>query len=152
MVRLFIYHVEAGHKPENERIVLQSQFKIMQRKLWFIITWPAALLSSLFGYWMVIQSDLWQLPWMKLKIGLTTLLWVYHLITHRIYLRSVHDKPLWTSNQLRLWNELATLWLVSIVFVVILRNSLDMVYGTIGFFMVGVALMIGIRIYKKVNK
>ncbi len=55
----------------------------------------------------------------------------------------------WKSNQLRLWNELATLFLVAIVFLVVLKNTLNWVYGTLGFFGVAIGLMVAIQLYKK---
>jgi len=152
MVRLFIYHTEAEERDVSERKVLQDQFKIMESRLWNIITWPAAVLSTVFGYWMVWELQLWTQPWMLVKIGLTTLLWVYHFITHRIYRQYQNDFISWTSVRLRMWNEVATLWLVSIVFVVILRGTLNWVYGTLGFFAVGILLIIGIRLYKALSK
>jgi putative membrane protein len=57
----------------------------------------------------------------------------------------------WKSNQLRLWNELATLFLVAIVFLVVLKSSINWVYGTLGFFGVALSLMIAIQIYKKMR-
>ena len=152
MVRLFIYHTEAEDKPEAEKNILQNQFKIMEYRLWYIITWPAGVLATIFGYWMVIEMNLWSQPWMMVKLGLTTLLWVYHLISHKIFLNYRKGLVNWSSKQLRLWNELATLWLVSIVFVVVLRGTMNWIYGTIGFFAVGILLMLGIRLYRKLSK
>ena len=40
IVRLFIYHVEAGKKESEEKLILQNQYKIMQKRLWYIIAWP----------------------------------------------------------------------------------------------------------------
>jgi len=151
IIRLFIYHTEAEDKPDGEKKVLQNQFKIMENRLWFIITWPAAILATIFGVWMVIDLNLWNQPWMMVKLGLTFLLWVYHLYTHRLYNRLQNDQIIWTSNQLRVWNEVATLWLVAIVFVVILKGTLNWIYGTIGFFLVGVVLMIAIKTYKRLR-
>ena len=54
IIRLFIYHTEAEEKPESERKALQDQFKIMENRLWYIITWPAAILATVFGVWMVL--------------------------------------------------------------------------------------------------
>jgi putative membrane protein len=62
------------------------------------------------------------------------------------------EKFKWNSNQLRLWNEGATLALVAIVFLIVMRNSLNWIYGTVGFFAVAVALMIAIKIYKRLRK
>jgi putative membrane protein len=58
---------------------------------------------------------------------------------------------IWKSNQLRIWNELATLFLVAIVFLVVLKNSINWAYGTLGFFGVALSLMIAIQIYKKMR-
>jgi putative membrane protein len=58
----------------------------------------------------------------------------------------------WNSNQLRLWNELATLILVAVVFLVELQSTLSWVSGVLGFFGTGIGLMLGIRLYKKVRK
>ena len=149
IVRLFIYHTEAEDKPAVERDVLQKQFIIMERRLWTIITWPAAILATIFGYYMVYTLDLWSSGWMMVKLGLTTALWGYHIINHIMYKRLQQNTVKWTSTQLRLWNELAAMFLVTIVFVVVLKNGLDWIYGTIGFFALGITLMIAIRIYKR---
>jgi putative membrane protein len=61
-------------------------------------------------------------------------------------------KATWNSNQLRLWNELATLILVAVVFLVELQSTLSWVGGVLGFFGTGIGLMLGIRLYKKVRK
>jgi putative membrane protein len=58
----------------------------------------------------------------------------------------------WTSGKLRLWNEVATLFLVAIVFLVILKNAMNWIYGTLGFFGVAILLMLGIQFYKKMRK
>lgn len=151
IVRLFIYHTEAEVKPEPARQALQDQFRIMERRLWYVITWPAGVLATVFGYWLVIELNYWSQPWMMVKLGLTTLLWVYHIITHILFLRTQRDTIRWSSLHLRIWNEVATLWLVAIVFVVILKGTLNWLYGTLGFFAVAIALMIAIRIYKRLR-
>lgn len=152
IIRLFIYQTEAEEKSEVERKAVQSQLKIMSNRLWTIITWPAAILATIFGYWMVIEFNYWSQPWMMVKLMLTTLLWVYHLITHRLYKKLQNDEVTWSSSQLRLWNELATLWMVTIIFVVTLKGGLSWLYGTIGFFGVGLLLMIGFKVYRKIRK
>ena len=152
IIRLFIYHTEAESKPTLEKDVLQAQFKIMENRLWYIITWPAGILATIFGYWLVFKFNYWDQPWMLVKLGLTTLLWIYHIITHFIFKNLQKDIIKWTSTQLRAWNEVATLWMVTIVFVVTLKNGLDWVYGSVGFFLVGILLMLGIKIYKRLRK
>src|SRR5690606_2899818 len=80
MPRLFIYHSEAALKPKVEADILIAQFKIMERKLWYIITWPAGILTIAFGIWMlIINSAYLNMPWMHLKLGFVLVLIVYHL-------------------------------------------------------------------------
>jgi putative membrane protein len=153
IIRLFIYHTEAQDKGEQEKKILGAQFKIMERKLWWIITTPAMILTVLFGTLMIIENPpLLKMGWMHLKLTFVVLLLVYHFLSQKIMKQLDKDIFSWSSNQLRLWNEVATLALVAIVFLVVMKNSLNWIYGTIGFFAVAVALMIAIKIYKRVRK
>lgn len=152
IIRLFIYHAEASSKPDDIRQALQGQFQLMEWRLWYIITWPAALLATFFGLWLAESHGLWNQGWMQVKLSLVALLWVYQWITHRLFLGFQKNQIMWTSNHLRIWNELATLWLVAIVFVVTLKNALNWIYATLGFIAIGVFLMILIRIYKRLRK
>lgn len=150
MVRLFIYHTETKDKSEEEARILGAQYKIMERKLWYIITTPAMVLSVLFGTWMLFLNPyLLTQPWMHIKLTFIVLLLVYHFICQRTMNQLKRDEIKWTSFQLRLWNELATLFLVAVVFLVELQTSMDWVKGTLGFFLVGIALMIAVKLYKK---
>ena len=54
MVRLFIYNTEAGDKDELTKQVLRRQFGIMIKRLWLGITWPSAILTVVFGTWMIV--------------------------------------------------------------------------------------------------
>lgn len=153
IVRLFIYHTEAQLKGETERKILSDQFKIMEKKLWWIITTPAMLLTVLFGVWMLILAPYYlEQGWMHIKLTFVVLLIVYHFITQKILLDVKNDRFKWTSNGLRVWNEVATLVLVAVVFLVTLQNSLNWITATVGFFMVAIGLMIGIKLYKKIRK
>jgi putative membrane protein len=150
MVRLFIYDAEANTKSEPEKSILQKQFQLMQSRLWWIITTPAMILSVIFGTWMILLNSTYYLtsPWMHLKLGFVLLLLIYHFLCQRIMKKFVSGLYNWTGNQLRLWNELATLFLVIIVFIVVMKSTMNWIYGTLGFFATGIALMIGIKAYK----
>jgi putative membrane protein len=153
IVRLFVYHTEANQKPETEKRILQEQFDTMQRRLWYIITTPAMILTVVFGTLMLIaQPDLLWLKWMQLKLVFVCILLVYHFICQGIMNRLKTGTSKWTSMHLRLWNEGATLILVAVVFLVIMRDAVKGLNGLLGFFGVAIALMIGIRIYKKLRK
>lgn len=153
IVRLFIYHVEAQTKSEVEKDVLSNQFKVMQSRLWWIITTPAMYLAVLFGALMLYynQALLYE-PWMHIKLSFVGVLLIYHFVCQKIMSDMKADKFKWNSNTLRIWNELATLVLVAIAFLVVYRNSMDWLKGTVGFFGVAILLMIFIKIYKRLRK
>lgn len=150
IVRLFIYHTEAQQKPEMERKILSDQFVIMEKKLWWIITTPAMILTVLFGTWMIVLNSEYYLhaSWMHIKLTFVVLLLIYHFVCQKMLSDMRKGIFKWKSNGLRIWNEVATLALVAIVFLVEFQNNLDWIKGTIGFFAVAIGLMIGIKIYK----
>jgi putative membrane protein len=153
IVRLFIYHVEALKEEEPKQSILVEQYRKMQRRLWWIITTPAMVLTVIFGTWMLLLNpSLLKFGWMHLKLGFILLLLVYHVSCQLIMVRLVKGEHKLTSTKLRIWNEVATLFLVAIVFIVVLKSSLNWVYGTLGFFSVGLLLMLGIQFYKKWRK
>jgi putative membrane protein len=79
IVRLFIYQTEALEKPEQERLILKPQLDLMARRLWYIITWPSAVLTLIFGFWVLTYR--WgylQQEFMQVKLIFVLLLYVYH--------------------------------------------------------------------------
>lgn len=150
MVRLFIYHVEARLKPEQEKEILSDQFKIMEKRLWYIITWPAMILTAVFGIWMLIeQPGLLKQGFMHIKLSLAFGLILYHIGLHFIFLKLQKEQGKYTSEKLRILNEVGTIFLVSIIFVIVMKDSFNWIYGLVGFFGLGILLMILIKAYKK---
>ena len=153
--RLFIYHVEGLKKPKNEAVILSAQFKIMERRLWYIIAWPSAILTIIFAVWLLILMPSWLAQsWMHLKIFFVVLLVAYHLKTHKMFLKFQKDDVNYSSMYLRIWNEGATLLLFAIVFLVILKDSLHWISGILGFVGLGIILFLGIKLFKRtrINK
>lgn len=149
IVRLFIYHVEANDRPEAERLTLQAQFEIMQHKLWYIITTPAMGLSVLAGVGMIwLNPDLLTMNWMLVKLLFVAGLLIYHFMCQQIMNKLKLGVFSWTSTQLRLWNELATIFLVAIVFTVILKSAVDWIYGLTGLIAFSAVIMSAVKIYK----
>ena len=149
IVRLFIYHIEANERAETERVVLQKQFEVMQKKLWNIITTPAMILALLAGIWMIyLVPALLEMRWMLVKLGFVVGLLVYHFICQNIIKQLAKGTCKWTSTQLRLWNEMATILLVAIVFTVVLKTAIDWAYGLAGLFVFIVVIMSAVKIYK----
>src|SRR3984885_1820039 len=131
MVRLFIYNTEAAAKPEPDRTILQEQFRIMIRRLWLGITWPSAILTLIFGPWMMILMGSAPL-WLQVKIGFVVLLYAYHFSLHYIYRQQMKGVFRWSSQQLRIWNEVATVFLVAIVMLATVKDSMSWARGLIG--------------------
>jgi putative membrane protein len=149
IVRLFIYHKEALGKFEPDRRILSEQLALMERKLWYIITWPSLVLMAIFGTWMlVLNPGLLQQPWMHAKLGLVALLIVYHFMNQGLYKKAQAHEIAWSSFKLRLWNEGATLVLFGVVFLVILKK-LEWYYGLIGLLILGAVLGMAVSMYRK---
>lgn len=150
MVRLFIYTKEANEKEEPARSILTTQLTLMQKKLWFIITWPSFIGTFVFGTWMLILNPaILSFPWMWLKLIFVGLLALYHLQCHSYYNQQKAGIFNTTSFKLRLFNELATIFLVAIVFLIIVRSTGGLVWGMLGLFIFAALLMGGVFIYKR---
>lgn len=154
MVRLFIYHSEATLKDEPEQSILLKQYELMQNRLWYIITWPSMVFTIVLGTWLlVVYFPMYiSFGFMHAKLGFIVLLIAYHLFCHSIFLKQKKRTSKWTSSKLRIWNELATLFLVAIVFIIVLKNELNWIYATLSFFGVALLLMVLIKLYKAIRK
>lgn len=150
--RLFIYHIEAWQKPSPDREILTDQLKLMTKRLWYIITWPSAILCTVFAIWLLILMPGWlQQSWMHVKLTFVALLFVYHFKCHQMFKQLQRDEVKYTSKFMRIWNEGATLILFAVVFLVILKNAFNWIYGVIGIFVLAILLMLGIRLYKRIR-
>lgn len=76
-------------------------------------------------------------------------LYVYHFACHRIYSQLQKNEVKYSSFKLRIWNEVATILLFAIVFLVVLKNEIGWFWGILGLIVFSILLMIGIKIYKK---
>lgn len=119
--RLFVYHASTTDKISLER------FKIMERRLYYGITWPAAILTTTLGLWLL--EPLWSVyyhkaPWMHAKLGLVVLLWGYHLSCGYFVKRFKHNKNTRSELFYRAFNEVPTLFLISIVILVVVKPGI----------------------------
>jgi protoporphyrinogen IX oxidase len=150
MFRLFVYHAEAAAKPEPDRGILTAQFQLMERRLWYIITWPSCILTLIFGPWLlVINSSFLSEPWMHLKLFFILILLVYQVYGQRVYKRLQTEPQAYKSFFLRLMNEVGTLLLVAIVFLVVNKESISWIWGSVGLLGTGVVLTLIAQQYKK---
>ncbi len=152
IIRLFIYYKEAEEKPETEKNILLKQYKLMIKRLWYIITWPSAVLATLFAVWLLILQPGWlQQNWMLIKLGFVAALFAYHWSCQILYNQIEKGYLKYSSFALRIWNEVATIILFSCVFLVILKTSFGWIFGVLGIVSVSVLLMLGVKLYKKIR-
>ena len=151
IVRLFVYSAEANLKPEPEKTIILNQLEIMKRRLWYGITWPSAVLTFIFGIWMGILYG--SLPaWLLIKLIFVAGLFVYHFSLHKIFKQQQKENFRWSSQQLRMWNEVATLFLISIVMLVVVKQLLSVVWGLVVLILFSFSLLAAIRLYEKFRK
>ena len=150
--RLFVYQIEAFHKPSPDKEILGKQLKLMAKRLWYIITWPSAILATLFAIWLlVLIPAILKEPWMHVKLAFVVLLIIYHLKTHQYYKQLQRDEVKKSSGFMRIWNEGATFILFAVVFLVILKSALNWVFGIVGLVVLGILIMLGYKIYKNIR-
>ena len=149
--RLLVYLAETQQKNEPEKTILTNHLMLMTKRLWYGITWPSAVLTLIFGGWM------WYLypatpSWLVIKLILVVLLYAYHGSLQAIV--SKHAKGLfpYTGQQMRIWNEVPTLLLVSVVMLVVVKENMSLVWGLVGLLALIVLLMSAIKIYKNIRQ
>ena len=115
--RLFVYH------SENENEIVKNVFKTMERKLYNYIMMPAMILSWFFGLILIHEIGFEQLAslWLQIKLVLIIILTVYHFYLGLLLNQFKLDQNKKTSKFYRYINEIPTLLLIFIVFVVIFK-------------------------------
>lgn len=158
IVRLFIYNTEANQKSDLEKSILQMQFAIMIKRLWLGITWPSAILTLIFGPLVMFLGN-WQNTltepggrWLLIKLLFVAGLYAYHFTLHSMYKQQLQGVFKYSSQKLRVWNEVATIFLVAIVMLAAVKQSLSFVWGLAGLIAFVVLLMSAIKIYKALRE
>lgn len=151
IVRLFIYHSEADKKAEPERSILQTQYKLMEKRLWYGITWPSMIITLILGPWLMWYNFAYYLTsaYFILKLCFVAGLVLYHLQCHAMFAQLQKDIVKYSSFKLRIWNEVATVLLFAIIFLIVLKSNTGLVWGMLGLIIFSGTLILAIRIYKK---
>jgi putative membrane protein len=157
MPRLFIYNTEAQTKQPPARDILNKQFNVMMTRLWYGITWPSAVLTLALGIFVMINGR-WHRAllhpegrWLLVKLVFVLFLFMYHLSLHTIFRQELKGVFKYSSQQLRIWNEVATVFLISIVMLAVVKQSLSFLWGLVGLILFIILLMAAIRIYKSIR-
>lgn len=154
MVRLLVYVREAKDEEEPKKSILSEQYLLMLKRLWYGITWPSLILTLTFGIWMLVK-DPWFIkqPWMHLKLSFIVGLVVYHHICGFLYKKAKNNKLTWSSFKLRMWNEVATIFLISIIFIVVVgrEDMVSWIWAVVGIIGISLLLFLAIRVYKNLR-
>lgn len=115
--RLFVYHADCHDTIGNAR------FKIMERRLYNAIMTPAAILTILFGLWLLGDNFRFYMHahWMQLKLILVFLLIAYHVLCGIYVNHFKHDRNRHSQRFYRIFNELPTVLLIAIVILVVVQ-------------------------------
>ena len=150
LFRLFIYHREALDKPAAERDVLVPQFRIMERRLWAAITLPSGVLATGFGIALIVWNPVWlSMPFMWVKLGFVGLLWVYMALGRRILGQCQSGGLTASSMRLRFLNEVPTVILIAVIFLIVLRDAVGRIWGVGGILGLALLLTLAIKRYQR---
>lgn len=152
MPRLFIYNTEANEKEEPTKNILQQQFTVMMKRLWYGITFPSAILTLILGPLVWYQLYNFYIPdWLAVKLAFVFFLYLYFFSLHIIFKQQIKGVFKYTSQQLRIWNEVATIFLVAIVMLAVVKESMSFIWGITGLVAFVILLMSAIKIYKAIR-
>ena len=115
--RIFVYHAEATHESQK------NVFKTMERKLYNYIMMPAMLLSWLFGFLLIhsLGFNVFSELWMQIKTALVIILTYYHFLLGKYVGDFAIAQNTKTSKFYRIINEIPTIILIVVVFVVVFK-------------------------------
>lgn len=157
MPRLFIYNTEVESKSGEVKDALREQFGIMMKRLWYGITWPSAILTLILGPWVMIYNHWYTVvfedagKWLLIKLMFVMGLYAYHFSLQKIINQQLKGQFKYSSQQLRIWNEVATIFLIAIVILASVKQSMSFVWGLAGLVLFILLLMSAIKIYKLIR-
>ncbi len=150
MFRLFVYHTEAARKTEPARSILLAQYTIMEKRLWYAIAWPSCMLALMFGTWLLVLAPHWLTqPWMHIKLLFVALLMVYQFYGQNVLKKIGEDPMRYNSLSMRLLNEVPTLILISVVFLVVMKSEIHWIWGTLSILCIAALMSFFVWQYKR---
>lgn len=151
--RLLVYHREAADRPEPEAGILKKTLQQYQKLLYNAIMLPAMVLALLSGSYMVyLNPDLLSESWLLLKLFFVGLVIIYHFYCRKLVGDFEANIYRFSSFQLRLWNELATILLFAIVFLVVLKNTIDWLWALLALAVFSIIIMTAVKLAKDYRK
>ncbi len=148
--RLFVYHAEAREQPEQTRQVLHSQFQIMEKRLYTIITTPGMIVTLAMGIGMVtLNPALLQENWLHIKLTAVVLLIGYHHYCGRLIKQLAQGTCTWTGQNFRVFNEIPTVFFVGVVLLAVFKDQLPLDWATGAVALMILLMAVAIQLYAK---
>ncbi|HEY0750559.1 MAG TPA: CopD family protein, partial [Chitinophagaceae bacterium] len=101
------------------------------------------------GWWETVFTEAG--TWLTIKLGFVLLLYIYQFTLHAMYKQQMAGIFRYSSQKLRIWNEVATIFLVAIVMLASVKQSMSFLWGLLGLVAFIILLMSAIRIYKNLR-
>lgn len=152
--RMFVYHREALDKPEPDRTILIDQITIMEHRVYKIIMNQAMILSWVFGILMIYQYGMEWFKlntWLHYKILLVIGLTGYHLYCNKMISYLGKGKLPMSSMGFRLFNEVPTIFLITIVALAIFKNATNPITLFVSILAIILLLILLTLLYKKIR-
>jgi protoporphyrinogen IX oxidase len=150
LVRLFVYHAEAAQQPEPAQGILKTQYEIMEKRLYNIITTPGMIVTVAMAIGLIsTEPEILKSGWLHIKLAFVALLLVYHFFCGRILKQLEKDECKWTGQQFRALNEAPTLLLVVIVLLAVFKSQLPLDLTTWLIVALVVFMVAAIQLYAK---
>lgn len=152
LIRILVYHTEALDLEDAERKILTKQYNIMEWRVYRIICNPAMMVTWIGGLGMIyIYGMDWfkDNTWLHVKLVLVLMLTGYHLYCKSLIKKYENGQKVLNSFQMRLFNEIPTIFLFCIVLLAVFRNAGNVMYIFGGVLIVGIILFIFAKLYKK---
>lgn len=150
--RLLVYHAEAQSKEPNEKAILSVQFSKMEKLLFNAIMIPAMFLTWITGLSLIYLSW-WDSfaahTWLHLKLAFVVGITIYHFVCRHFIRQFQQGKFIISGPQLRLFNEIATILLVAVVFLVVTKNTTDLTQILLGFVIFAIVIMAAVKVVRK---
>lgn len=150
LVRLFVYHVEASQQPEPAQTILKTQYEIMEKRLYSIITTPGMAVTLTMAIGLIsTKPEVLKLGWLHIKLAFVVLLLAYHFFCGWILKRLEEGKCQWTSQQFRALNEAPTILLIIIILLAVFKSDLPLDLTTWLIFTLVITMATSIQLYAK---
>ena len=157
--RLLIYNAEAQQTADEAvKKALSKQYLLMMKRLWFGITVPSAIITLIFGS-LLLHLGHWEYHlldstgrWLLIKLCFVILLYLYFLSLGKIFKQQRKGIFKYSGNQLRFYNEVATVFLFAIVFLATVKSAISLLYGLGALVLLILLLVIAIKVYKRTRE